>query len=384
MQTPIDTLLLVLQVVSVALALLMGVTAWQTRRRRGSALWVAAFATGAISQWLKLGVAARWGHAAGLPFGHLGGPISYGLLYVGVRRYLRLPARLDWVVGGCALAVMVSFAAIWHGMAYISLAMTAVVAAAFQALTAATFRGVRGNGMACAVATLIFAFSAVESLVRAAAITLAWEGGAPPAHVNVVWLLVFIAMNILQAGALMFLVNQSLLDDLQNLADYDPLTGLLNRRGMDRRFQRGRAGSGSSARMGMLCMDLDHFKDINDRFGHGVGDDVLRQFGQRIRDHSRPLDTPVRQGGEEFCLIVEAASETELVALAERHREGVENTPFQTRAGPLQVTVSIGAALAAGAHESLEALGERADQSLLVAKREGRNRVALAPTRSTS
>ncbi|MBS0213982.1 MAG: GGDEF domain-containing protein [Proteobacteria bacterium] len=378
MQTPVDTLLIVLQIVSLVLTLLMGVTAWQTRLRRGAVLWVAGFATGAVSQWLKLGVAARWGHAAGLPFGHLGGPVGYGLLYVGVRRYLRLPARVDWVVGGCIVAALASAAAVWHGMTYVSLAMTATITAAFQALTAATFRDMHGNGMARSVAIAIFALSATESLTRAVAIAVAWEDGMPPAHVNLIWLLAYIAMAILQAGALMFLVNQTLVDDLQNLADYDPLTGLLNRRGMDRRFQRERRNANASTRMGMLCMDLDHFKAINDRYGHGVGDDVLRQFGQRIRDHSRPLDTPVRQGGEEFCLIVEAESEAELVALAERHRESVEYLPFATRAGPMQITVSIGAALAAGAHESLESLCERADQSLLAAKREGRNRVVLA------
>jgi diguanylate cyclase (GGDEF)-like protein len=108
---------------------------------------------------------------------------------------------------------------------------------------------------------------------------------------------------------------------------------------------------------------------------------VLRRVGQLLNEHSRPNDTPVRQGGEEFGMIVEAASDEELAMLAERHRAAIAREPFVTRAGPIAVTISIGAALSHAASESLEDIGERADKSLLEAKRSGRNRIVVAPAR---
>jgi diguanylate cyclase (GGDEF)-like protein len=256
----------------------------------------------------------------------------------------------------------------------------------FEALTAVTFWQVWRNesGLARLGAATIFAVSAAASLGRAVSLVPTWHMESGLVQANVYWLLAFIALNILQAGSLMFLINQSLLDELQHMADFDPLTGLLNRRGLSRRMkrQRPRSDTKRSPRMGMLCMDLDHFKAINDMHGHGAGDDVLRAVGQLLRDNSRPRDTAVRQGGEEFGMVVEAGSEEELRTLAERHRAAVERDPFPTRVGPIPVTISIGAALAGNMAESLEEIGERADQSLLVAKRNGRNRVVLASDRS--
>jgi diguanylate cyclase (GGDEF)-like protein len=384
--TPEDTLLVVLQVVSAMLTLLMFVTAWQTRQRRGPALWVIAFAISAVTQLLREGITAKWGHLVGLPIGHFGGPLAYALLYIGIRRYLGLPMRIGFATAGVALAATLTLLAISRGMTFASLALTATVTSMFQALTALTFWQAWRveHGVARLSASTVFALSAIASMARAISVVPAWHVESGLVQANVYWLLVFIALNILQAGSLMFLVNQSLLDELQNMADFDPLTGLLNRRGFARRMKRHRPRSGGPARVGMLCMDLDHFKTINDVHGHGAGDDVLRRIGQLLRDNTRPNDTPVRQGGEEFAMIVEASSDDELRALAERHRAAIEREPFSTRVGPIPVTISIGAALSVNAVETLEEIGERADQALLAAKREGRNRVVVAPTRGAA
>ena len=361
---------------------MMFVAARQERHRNGVDLWVAVFAIQALSQSLRVTVSAQWGHQYGLPIGHIGGPLAYAVLYIGVRRYLRLLPQTGFVVVVLCVAVLLSVAPISQGMNYTSLALTSCITALFQALTAYVFwtswRSERGLVRIGAAA--IFAISTATSLARAISVVPTWhvELGLLPA--NTFWLLAYIALIILQAGSLFFLINQSLLDELQNMADYDPLTGLLNRRGLTRRMkrQRPRPDATGSMRMGMLCMDLDHFKAINDMHGHGAGDDVLRCIGQMLRDNSRPHDTAVRQGGEEFGMIVEAGSMEELRVLAERHRAAVERDPFPTRVGPIPVTISIGAALSTGASESLDEISERADQSLLAAKRDGRNRVVVS------
>lgn len=388
MDTPESTLLVVLQVVSAILALLMFVATQQARQRDGISLWVIAFAIHAISQLLRQLVGLHWGHQASLPIGHLGGPLGYGLLYIGIRRYLGLVPRTGFAIAAFLVATLLSITAVSQGMNYISLAMTACITGLFQALTAATFwiAWRRDGGLARFGAAVTFAVSTAASLSRAISLVPAWHLESSLVSANAFWLLAFIALNILQAGSLLFLVNQSLLDELQNMADHDTLTGLLNRGGLMRRMQRlyRRMDGSGLQRMGVLCMDLDHFKLVNDTHGHGAGDDVLKSLGKLLRDNSRPLDMPSRQGGEEFSMVVDAGSEEELTALAERLRVAVESTPFRTRAGPIAVTISIGAALASNPAETMEKLGERADHALLRAKRAGRNRVMLAagPARS--
>ena len=382
MDTPNSTLLVALQVISLILALLMCVAAQQARHRDGVRLWVIAFAIHAVSQILRELVAPHWGHQASLPFGHLGGPLGYGVLYIGIRRYLGLTPRIGFAALAFLLATALSVLAVSQQMNFASLAMTACITALFQALTAATFWEAwrHDGGLARFGAAATFTLSMAASLARAISVAPAWHLESSLVPANTFWLLAFIALNILQAGSLLFLVNQSLLDELQGMADYDTLTGLLNRGGLSRRMKRqyARFEASGSLRMGLICMDLDHFKSVNDSLGHATGDDVLKGVGQCIRENSRPRDIPARQGGEEFDVVAEVGSEAELQALAERLRAAVEQAPFPTRAGPIPITISIGAALCRNAAESLEELAERADHALLEAKRAGRNRVVLA------
>ena len=382
MDTPESTLLVVLQVVSWVLTALMFVATKQARHRHGVALWAAVFMIQGLSQSLRVLVGIEWGHQASLPIGHLGGPLAYAVLYIGIRRYLGLPPQTGFAFLAFLFAMLLSIATISQGMNYTSLALTACFTALFQALTAAAFWNAwrSARGLVRFGAAAVFATSTAMSLARAVSLVPIWHVQANLLPSNTFWLLAFIALNILQAGSLLFLVNQSLLDELQNMADYDALTGLLNRRVLARRMlrQRPRSKTAGSLRMGMLCMDLDHFKAVNDMHGHGAGDDVLKCIGQLLGDNARPHDTAVRQGGEEFGMVVEVGSEEELRLLAERHRAAVEHQPFTTRVGPIPVTISIGAAFADNHAESVDELSERADQSLLAAKRGGRNRVVLA------
>ena len=385
MDTPESTLLVVLQVVTLILTLLLLVGARQARGRMGAWLWVLGFAMHPFSQLLRQWAGSEWGHFAGLPFGHVGGSVAYALVYVGARQWSGLLPRNGFVAGACVLAALLSIGACSLEMGFVSLAMTTCFTALFEALTAATFWEAfrRDRGVVRGVAAAVFAVSALASLLRAHAVVPAWHEASSLLPANALWLLAFIALGVLQAGCLLNLINQSLLDELRNLADFDSLTGLLNRGGLARRMLHRRAHEdGSAPGLAMLCMDLDHFKNVNDGFGHGAGDDVLRGVGRLLHDNARPNDLPSRTGGEEFGLVVDTHSEQALLGFAERLRAAVAEAPFPTRAGPIPMTISIGAAFARGGEETLETVWERADHALLEAKRGGRNLLVLGVRRS--
>jgi len=378
--TPESTLLVVLQVVGLIMTALLAVGARQVHGRIGAWLWVAGFAMHPASQVLRVVVSDALGHYVGLPFGHVGGTAAYALIYVGTLHWLGRRPHNSFVVAALALALAFSIAACMHEAGYVSLALTICVDALFQVLIAHAFWQAfrRARGLVRASAAVVFAVSAMASLARAYAVVPAWHPVGAVLPANTQWLLVFIALLIMQAGCLLNLVNQALLDQLRSLADFDALTGLLNRGGLARRLRHRRAHSdGSLPSVALLCMDLDHFKDVNDTHGHGAGDDVLRGVGRLLQDNARPNDLPSRSGGEEFGLVVDTESEGALLVFGERLRAIVQDAEFATRAGPLKITISIGAAFARGGEESLESVWERADHALMEAKRTGRNRVLL-------
>lgn len=384
MDTPENTLLVVLPVVTLILTLLLLVGARQAGGRPGAWLWVLGFAIHPLSQLLRQLVMSTWGHDAGLPFGHVGGVVAYALVYVGTRQWFGLLPRNGLVIFFCLLAVLLSSIAASQDMGYVSLAFTTCVTALFEGLCAVTFWEAfrRDGGVVRSVAAVVFSASTVASLLRAVAIVPAWHEASAQLPANAIWLLAFIAFGILQAGCLLNLINQSLLDQLRSLADFDALTGLLNRGGLARHMRHRSAHlRGKPAAVAMLCLDLDHFKHVNDTYGHGAGDDVLRGVGLLLQQTARPNDLPSRSGGEEFGLVVDTDSEQDLLVFAERLRAAVESAPFVTRAGLIPTTVSIGAAFAHGGEEAPESVWDRADLALLEAKRAGRNRVIFGPRR---
>jgi diguanylate cyclase (GGDEF)-like protein len=156
----------------------------------------------------------------------------------------------------------------------------------------------------------------------------------------------------------------------------DVLTSLYNRRHMwellTAELDRGQRQGSSS---GILLADVDHFKSINDTFGHGAGDAVLVEVARRLRAVARPYDVIARWGGEEFCILAPGiASDADLLSLAERLRCAIEEGPFTRRDGmALPVSISIGAVRTDLAESSAEGLLEAADQALYAAKGAGRN-----------
>lgn len=168
---------------------------------------------------------------------------------------------------------------------------------------------------------------------------------------------------------------------LEQLAQTDPLTQLLNRRALTERItaEMERALRYDSM-LSLLMVDLDHFKRVNDTYGHLVGDDVLRDFAELLRNMIRTTDVVARYGGEEFLVLLPEADEAGAEQFAERIRERVEAFEFGGRPGQpiLGLTCSIGVATFPAARiESVEDLLARADAALYRAKADGRNRVRL-------
>jgi diguanylate cyclase (GGDEF)-like protein len=186
-----------------------------------------------------------------------------------------------------------------------------------------------------------------------------------------------LAMGTLLNSVLAYVVVHNIVMQLEDLNRQDALTGLPNRRAfmeaLERcwaHWRRDRAG------FAVVCVDVDHFKAVNDTFGHLAGDEVLRQVAQAMVGQIRPTDVLARTGGEEFVLLVTDPEPSHLLALTERLRRTVADSV--TTPDGLPVHVSLGVAHALSPDERGDAVVSRADVALYTAKALGRNRVCLS------
>jgi two-component system, cell cycle response regulator len=172
-------------------------------------------------------------------------------------------------------------------------------------------------------------------------------------------------------------LEEELHRQLYDRATRDTLTGLHNRRYLMDQLEVEMAWASRHGRpLSAVFMDLDHFKTINDRFGHGAGDQVLRGVAGCMRATRRQEDVLARYGGEEFVLLMRDTRREQAAAAAERHRLAVSRAPMATTQGPIAVRLTMGvASTEEPAVRSAEALLRVADERLLRAKAEGRDRV---------
>jgi diguanylate cyclase (GGDEF)-like protein len=189
----------------------------------------------------------------------------------------------------------------------------------------------------------------------------------------------YIVLVLLMHATLMALVVARLLGQLQNLARRDPLTGLFNRRAMhallDQHVRRRRRAADTFS---LLMIDVDHFKEVNDRHGHETGDRALAHIARLLTQALRPLDRLARFGGEEFVVLLATSNLAAALAQAEALRLAVQRAPLVHGALRVPLSVSIGVAEWAVPAEDPSRLLVRADDALYRAKRLGRNRVEAA------
>ncbi len=165
---------------------------------------------------------------------------------------------------------------------------------------------------------------------------------------------------------------------LARLAHTDPLTGALNRASFPARFRRLQTAAAATGQpLALVLLDMDHFKAINDHFGHLSGDTVLRRVAEVIVDHTRPQDALFRWGGEEFVLLLPNCTAEQACGVARTLSPALRSAPVLAEGVKLAPTLSAGVT-AIGAGESADAVLARADGALYAAKRAGRDRVMAA------
>jgi len=214
-----------------------------------------------------------------------------------------------------------------------------------------------------------------EGAVQQAEVRLKTVGG-PPVDVLVSMRQVrFGGEDCLITGMVEISAQKKLEHQLRALAYTDPLTGVQNRRGffaaVDRAIQNAHADGPGPC---VILLDLDHFKQINDRYGHPVGDEVLVEFAQVVLLLLRDGDVFARMGGEEFCILLSHTRAEQALELAERLRECVAAHPFQTSAGVVRLSLSLGIAGCDAKTPSIDSVLAMADQAMYRAKQGGRNR----------
>ena len=201
------------------------------------------------------------------------------------------------------------------------------------------------------------------------------------AFASSIWVTVFSIELVLYAVATVFvifmLVSERVVTAHKTAASTDPLTGMFNRRGFAEATSRVIEREANAGRpVTVLIFDLDHFKSINDRFGHSAGDEILKLFATVVLSTLRITDLSGRVGGEEFAALLPCPLEEGVIA-AERVREAFADSGIVVEDGPVDTTVSIGVA-GGPAGTELEVLLAAADSALYQAKRNGRNRVEAA------
>lgn len=203
-----------------------------------------------------------------------------------------------------------------------------------------------------------------------------WSIGYPPHNWAEELNVIISILALSAAGALTLSIDQIRFAKKSQLsAMSDPLTGLLNRRGL--------AAIRSAplrADEAVVLFDLDHFKQINDRYGHAVGDRVICAFADTLREHGRTTDAKARLGGEEFAMVMARVTPKQARAIARRVTEAFAAVERASDGGePFRCTVSAGVAFGREQGLAMDVVMARADQALYAAKQAGRNRVGVEP-----
>jgi diguanylate cyclase (GGDEF)-like protein len=297
-------------------------------------------------------------------------------------------ARLRW--GWHATVLVLALGASWFGMAddHRSWRM-AVLSALLSGLCLSTAwdlqalaGGARQRRFGLAVAAPL-ALGGVVFALRAGRALLMPPGAVQEVSAdtlgNFIAAFVYVVITLTFQLSLLALVFSRLVAELQRTSRRDALTGVMNRRALDEALEdEEHRAQRLDAPFAVLMIDADHFKGINDRFGHAAGDRALQHLAALMGAQMRDIDRLGRYGGEEFLALLPGTGLEAARAAGERVRERVQAVPLMWQEAPLPLTVSVGIAAWRGKDDALAVLLARADAALYAAKRAGRNRVQVA------
>ncbi len=248
----------------------------------------------------------------------------------------------------------------------------------------ATLRSSRARDAAVSRRVLTGVMVAVASTVAVSGLLFGLPGPVRETLAGSGWVgliapMIAAVLPVVGTTAFLQLGSERIRRQWEHAASTDHLTGLANRRTVATAGERRvRIALQGGQPLAVAVIDIDHFKPINDRFGHEVGDEALKHVACLIAQACSAADLVARQGGEEFVAVLEGDNESDLLAAAARIRLAVEAHPFSARGRPLTITVSIGLALLAEGDQTLDDLLRRADHALYAAKAGGRNRLVMA------
>ncbi len=320
----------------------------------------------------------------GPPLGNLLLVSAYLFFFSGIRHYLKLPVRLSQLLGILLVVYSLNMTAFAREGIEVRVLLNFPLLIAFNLLTLRSVLQARLTQMRGAVILffVVMAANMLQLSLRFVVFLLQYVGVIQSGHYQELHsfgsLAVLLFMLCAMTSCMLLLVRQKTLQ-LQQQVETDPLTDWLNRQSLQARLQ---AEWHRSVRLqqplSLIIFDIDHFKQINDRFGHQCGDQVLKQVSQLAAAELRGYDLQFRIGGEEFLVCLPQVSRQQLQCISERIRSAIASAVF---AGPQQVTVSIGYASSDVAPlQHWNQLYEMADQALYQAKAQGRNRVACGDT----
>ncbi len=374
----VPTLLLVGMAIAALLGIFMLLIWLQDRAMRALAWWGAAYLIGgaAMALW---NAPAEWSIPPWAPGALL--YLACGIVVNGVRvfhrRRLRYLGAYFGTVIWCALTQLPGF----EDGTGPRLITGAIIVAAYTFLI--TFELRHDRRKAARIAGPPFLVPVIHATIFLLPVALNEMFPGPMREAfAAVWLQLFAIETILYAVGTAFIVLLLVKDHHVQIhktaASTDPLTGLFNRRGFYEAAAQLRARAAKKREpVSVLMFDLDHFKSINDRFGHATGDDVIHRFARTAADSMRADDIVARLGGEEFAAIV-AGGEDVAALIGERVRGNFQTAGTHFNDIAINATVSVGAACTRDSALDLHVLLDRADGALYQVKKGGRNRVTVA------
>ncbi|MFG1185142.1 GGDEF domain-containing protein [Xanthobacter aminoxidans] len=319
--------------------------------------------------------------ASTLSFGSLMAALS--LIAAGLRRHYRPDSRLGWLGAAALLAVV--FTALagvdlprggWAQALTYQLPFAAILA--FAAGT--VLRHAPGRAVDLVLAGVL-GLCALQFAAKAVLIPLEGADNGVRDYLTSAYArysqTAGSILSLMLGVALLALVVREVIAEATGRLERDGLSGVLTRTAFLERAERLAEAAPPGTRIGLLLCDLDHFKAINDRFGHPAGDEVIRRFGALLAACARPRDLCGRIGGEEFCLLMPAADVEALARIAAALRTGAEQMRFAWLPEERRITASLGGTLIAPG-EPLASAIRRADIALYQAKADGRNRYRMA------
>ena len=300
-----------------------------------------------------------------------------------LRRFLDDAPRdlLGWGLTAALFVYLLVFAVAIPSMTARSVAIAAAIAIIMvRAALLLHRRAPESSRLSCRFTEIIFWAAAATAIVRAVSTLVAdTQDLLQPNVLNAATFLAYAGFIMVSTLGIMWIEIETLQAELVYSAHYDSLTGIYNRGTFLTEFERevSRSGRGGAA-FSLAIFDLDRFKQLNDRYGHPAGDQVLKAFADVLRSSIRKHDTVGRYGGEEFALLMPQTGMETAVRVAERIRRALETRGVNVEVGRIDVTVSGGVATFGIDGDDWDALLSAADTALYEAKRAGRNRIATA------